>query len=85
MTLTRTDEEREKYGRHLAAAVRDALTGPLGNMLLDSNLTPELLREGADRCEADARFRRALANQLEAKDRERITVREAIARRKAVS
>ncbi len=71
----------KKYGRHLRDTVDHVRSGDIESMSIMDELTPTDLRRGADRAEADARFRRALADQLESEGRVSITVGEAASMR----
>lgn len=65
------------YGKHIQDVADAVRSGPFSEMRSAGRLTPADLRRGASRMEADARFRRYLADHLEAEGRDHITVHEA--------
>lgn len=67
-----------RYGRNVREVSERVRSGPFSEMRLMSKISPTDLRRGADLAAADVRFRRALADYLEANDLPDIQVSEAI-------
>lgn len=63
-----------QYGQNLRDVVEDIRSGPLFDMRAAGLLTAADLRRGAERAEADARFRRSVAEQMERAGTESLTV-----------
>lgn len=63
-----------EFADHLRRVGEDVRSGPLDDMRAACLLTPADLRRGAERAEADARFRRALADRMEREGTPMMTV-----------